>query len=63
MLCEGFLDTDHYRNVTVEWNTPSDIFGTFKIIHFGTWYNKPLLGKGVYTEYNGTSSTFKIITA
>ena len=37
--------------------------GTYRVVHYGTWYNKPILGTGVYHEYNGTSQSFKVAAA
>eukprot|EP00656_Telonema_subtile_P029225 TRINITY_DN32397_c0_g1_i1.p1 TRINITY_DN32397_c0_g1~~TRINITY_DN32397_c0_g1_i1.p1 ORF type:complete len:705 (+),score=179.41 TRINITY_DN32397_c0_g1_i1:182-2296(+) len=48
------------RTLTVEWYIPAGTTGQFRIVHSGTSYDNPLIGKATFTPYQGTSAVFKV---
>lgn len=55
---------EHARTWHMSWYIPADaVPGTYRIQHFGTSYDDPLIGKATKTEYTGTSATFTVAAA
>mmetsp|Transcript_35382 Transcript_35382/g.69396 ORF Transcript_35382/g.69396 Transcript_35382/m.69396 type:complete len:704 (+) Transcript_35382:36-2147(+) len=49
------------RSWTIEWYIPPTAApGSYRIVHYGTSYNDPLVGKAKFTDYTGTSSVFTV---
>jgi len=48
------------RTWQVEWHVPPQTTGTFRLLHRGSSYSKPLFGTGKLTPYEGTTSTFSV---
>ena len=52
---------EHARTWVVSWHIPADaVPGMYRIVHYGTSYDDPLIGKAKKTEYAGTSATFAV---
>jgi len=48
------------RTITTEWYIPEGTAGQFKIVHRGTSYDDPLIGKAKFTAYEGRSRVFSV---
>jgi len=48
------------RTWTLEWYIPANTSGTYRIVHYGTWCDKPLIGKTTFHDYTGISRTFSV---
>jgi len=49
------------RTITVEWYIPESAqSGQYRILHRGTAYDKPVVGKAKFTPYQGISRVFQI---
>lgn len=52
---------EHARTWVMSWHIPATaVPGTYRMVHNGTSYDDPLIGKAKFTEYSGTSSTFTV---
>eukprot|EP00936_MAST-01D_sp_MAST-1D-sp1_P000050 g50.t1 len=59
----GLLSSCAYHDSTISWYIPAapdTVAGTYRLVHYGTYFDSPLLKDGKLVEYNGTSSTFKV---
>jgi len=49
------------RTWLMSWFIPTDVTpGTYRIVYKGTAYDKPIIGSKKFTEFEGTSSEFKV---
>ena len=49
------------RTITVEWYIPESVqSGQYRILHRGTSYDDPVIGKAKFTPYQGVSRVFQI---
>ena len=60
----GVLDFERYREVTVEWFIPDEApAGTYRVVHYGTWYHEPIIGQGEYKDYVGYTGNFSVVVS
>eukprot|EP00937_MAST-01D_sp_MAST-1D-sp2_P008111 g8111.t1 len=60
----SLLSSCPYHDNTVTWYIPADAApGSYRLRHFGAYFDKPLLKTGQLVQYNGTSSTFQVVAA